>query len=131
MADKQIKDFTDLENASDGDLLLIQQSDNTYKKSSVGNIRNQSSIQSVNPLSGDTVVSNGSRYLYINNDINIALLTITMPSSPKNGQKVSFISKNNITSLTLSGATIINTVSNLLAGVNSTFIYIIDSWVKI
>lgn len=73
-------------------------------------------IQRAAPTTGATVASDGSPVLALLHSSTIATLTVTFPSSPRNGQEFGISSKSAVTALTLNGGTTIGAPSALTAG---------------
>lgn len=63
-------------------------------------------VQSVQPTTGQTVISNGSTYLALNPTGVLATLTVQFPSAPVNGQLFNINSTQNISELTYTGGTV-------------------------
>jgi hypothetical protein len=80
-------------------------------------------IQNVVPISGFTVVSNGSNALDLNPATTLSSLTIDFPASPVNGQLFYITSTQSITSLTLSSISTIQGYSGATAWSGSVLRY--------
>lgn len=72
-------------------------------------------IQRATPTAGATVVSDGSPLLALLHSSLIATLTVTFPSSPRNGQQFGIASKSAVTALTLNGGSTIGGLAALTA----------------
>jgi hypothetical protein len=92
-------------------------------------------IQSTAATSGTVTSQDTQQDLTVVHDAGAtATLTITMPSSPTNGQIFCVSSVGGIVALTLNSAiTIVSTLTSLSVGGNGTWMYISSSnkWVKI
>ena len=86
------------------------------------------------PTTGQTVTvgSSGSTTLTINPAGTLATLTITMPSSPTDGDRVQFGTTQIVTGLTMNGGTIVGGLSTLAVGSGGTWVYNATSasWIK-
>jgi hypothetical protein len=76
------------------------------------------------PTTGQTVAMSANiGRLVLNPAGLLALLTITMPPSPTDGQECSFSTSQPITALTMSGGTIIGGLTTLALGGFASFVY--------
>lgn len=65
----------------------------------------------------------GTEQLYLKPAGALASLTINMPASPQNGNEFNICSTQAITTVTLSGATIVGAITTLTAGGFASYIY--------
>lgn len=89
-------------------------------------LQKKSSIYRFIPLSGDTLVvpsSTGDVVIIIAPATDLAVLTISWPTVPVNGQHVRILSTKNITSVLHSGGTLNRSVSSLQTASDMNFIY--------
>lgn len=81
-------------------------------------------VQAAAPATGNTVVvSAGTTALLLNPAGTLATLTITLPSSPVDGQTLSIGTSQILTSLTVNGGTIVGTLTTLALGGYAYFVY--------
>lgn len=81
-------------------------------------------VQAAAPSTGSTVVVNqGTTALLLNPAGTLATLTITLPSSPKDGQMLTIATSQILTSLTVNGGTIVGTLTTLALGGYAYFVY--------
>lgn len=81
-------------------------------------------IQVATPATGATITpATGVTVLLINNSVLLATLTITMPTSPADGQRFIVSSAAGVTLLTLTGGTIKGGLSSLSVSGYARFVY--------
>ena len=81
-------------------------------------------VQAVAPATGNTVVvSAGTTALLLSPAGTLATLTITLPSSPVNGQALVIATSQALTALTVNGGTIVGTLTTLALGGFAYFVY--------
>ena len=89
-----------------------------------GNASAGDAIQYNVPTTGQTVViGSGMSALVLNNAALLATLTVTLPASPFDGQRVTIATGNGVTALTVNGGTINGTVATLAVNGYARFIY--------
>lgn len=81
--------------------------------------------QYVTPATGATVTvnSNGHVMLFVNPAGTLATLTITLPSSPTDGDRVTLGSSQIVTGLTMNGGTVIGALSTMAVATFATYTY--------
>lgn len=91
-------------------------------------------VQYAAPTTGSTVTinSNGNVKLLLNPAGSLLALTIAFPASPSDGDMVTIGSTQAITTVTMSGGTIVAPLTTAVIGTSATFIYsaTASSWVK-
>lgn len=82
-------------------------------------------VQYVTPTTGSTVSvnTNGSVLLLINPAGSLLALTVTLPSSPSDGDMVQFGSSQAVTTLTMNGGTIVGALSTLAIASFASYLY--------
>lgn len=92
-------------------------------------------VQQSVPTTGGTVVAAGGlvNYVLLEPAGTLATLTLTLPSSPVNGQRCVVSTTQIITALTVGGGTIIGTLTTLVLGGFAEFLYSSDSskWFRV
>jgi len=92
-------------------------------------------IQYATATSGTIVANNTQQDLIVlhNATALVAVLSFTLPTTPTNGQIVTFATKNGITLFTLTGGTLITSLATLLAGGYVTWVYSLNAngWFRI
>lgn len=85
--------------------------------------------QYATPATGGTVTVNSNGYvrLFINPASTLATLTITLPGSPSDSDKVELSSSQIVTGLTMNGGTIIGALTTMGVGTFATYTYNSDS----
>jgi hypothetical protein len=103
-------------------LLLISPA---YATTTTLNSRLVPTIQYVTPSTGGTVTvnTNGWVQLLINPSGSLLALTIALPGSPSDGDIVQLCSSQAVTTLTMSGGTVIGPLTTLAIGTFATYIY--------
>lgn len=81
--------------------------------------------QYVTPTTGSTVTVNSNGYvrLLIDPAGSLLALTVALPSSPTDGDKVEICSTQAITTLTISGGTVIGTLTTMAIGTFAHYIF--------
>ena len=91
--------------------------------------------QYVAPVTGATVAVNTDGYinLLINPAGTLATLTITVPASPTDGDRVRIGATQIVTALTMNGGTIVGALVSLAVGGFATYVYNSDSvkWLRV
>lgn len=79
-----------------------------------------------------TVAANGNTVLFLNPAGTIATLTVNLPSTPSDLDRVTLGTSQIVTSLTLGNGTIIGAITTLALGAFATYIYSSDtsSWFR-
>lgn len=86
--------------------------------------RSLESVQAAAPTTGQTVtVSSGTTALLLNPAGTLATLTVTLPSSPVDGQPLIISTSQALTALTVNGGTIVGTLTTLALGGYAYFVY--------
>lgn len=82
-------------------------------------------VQYTTPTTGQTITvnSNGHTVLFINPAGTILALTVTLPSSPSDGDRVTLASSQVVTGLTMNGGTIIGALSALAVATFATYVF--------
>lgn len=92
-------------------------------------------VQYSAPTTGSTVTvnSNGHSVLFINPAGTILALTITLPSSPADGDRITLGSSQVVTGLTMNGGTIIGALTALAVATFATYCFSssASSWFRI
>lgn len=92
-------------------------------------------IQYTSATNGTIVANNTQQDLIVlHNTVSlIAALSFTLPTTPVNGQIVTFATRNGITLFTITGGTLLNNLAALVAGGNATWCYSLDAngWFRI
>ena len=89
-----------------------------------GNATTGDATQYAVPTTGQTVAMNsGMSALVLNNATLLATLTVTLPASPFDGQRVTISTGNGVTALTISGGTINGTAATLAVNGYARFVY--------
>lgn len=93
--------------------------------SSTISVRLVPQVQYVAPATGNTVIANTNGYtrLLIDPAGTLATLTITMPSSPQDGDRLEISSSQVLTALTISGGTIVGTLTTLAVAGFASFVF--------
>jgi len=83
------------------------------------------STQSFIPTSGDTITANTANHVWlsINPAGTLAALTITMPTSPKDGDVVSVYTSQKLSAITYSGGTVMGSVTTMSAATAISYTY--------
>lgn len=81
--------------------------------------------QYVTPTTGSTITvnANGNVMLFVNPAGTLATLTITLPSTPSDGDKVDLGSSQIVTGLTMNGGTIIGALSTMAVATFASYTY--------
>lgn len=91
-------------------------------------------VQYSAPTTGSTVTvgSTGNTQLLLNPAGSLLALTVTMPSSPSDGDRVEMGCTQTVTTLTMNGGTIIGALTTTVAGTAGTWVYsaTASSWIK-
>lgn len=92
-------------------------------------------IQYATPTTGSTVTigSTGSTRLILNPAGTLVALTVTLPSSPSDGDYVQLCSSQAITTLTMNGGTIVGSLTTAAIGTFAAYIFnaTTSSWFRI
>jgi hypothetical protein len=92
-------------------------------------------VQYTTPTTGNTITlnSNGHTKLLINPAGTLLALTVTLPSSPSDGDIVSLASSQIVTGLTMNGGTIIGALTALAVATFASYLYSGDAskWFRI
>lgn len=92
-------------------------------------------VQQAAPTAGQTVTAAGGlvNYVLLEPAGTLATLTLTLPSSPVNGQRCIVSTTQIITALTVNGGTIIGTLTTLALAWFAEFLYSSDSskWFRV
>lgn len=90
--------------------------------------------QYATPTTGSTVTVNNTGYinLMLNPAGTLATLTVTLPGSPTDGDKVTVASSQIVTGLTMNGGTIIGALTTMAVGAFASYVYVSDatSWFR-
>lgn len=81
--------------------------------------------QYVTPTTGATVTANNNGYvvLFINPAGSLLALTIAFPAVPQDGDRLQITSSQAVTTVTMSGGTIIGALTSFVVGSKATFAY--------
>lgn len=92
-------------------------------------------VQYATPTTGNTVSMNTGGYLtlMLNPAGTLVALTVTLPSSPSDGDKVTLASTQAVTTLTMNGGTIIGPLTTMAIGTFASYMYsaTASSWFRI
>ena len=92
-------------------------------------------VQYVAPTTGSTVnvATTGNIVLFINPAGSLLALTVTLPATPTNGDRVSIASSQVVTTLTMNGGTIIGALTTLAVASFAAYSYSSDasSWFRV
>lgn len=92
-------------------------------------------VQYSTPTTGGTVTVNANGYtkLLLNPAGTLALLTVTLPSSPSDGDMVELCSTQIVTGLTMNGGTIIGALTTMAVATFAGYVYSADAskWFRI
>lgn len=93
------------------------------------NIRLIPSVQYAVPTTGGTVNvnNNGTVKLLLNPTGSLLALTVNLPSAPENGDSVTLASSQIVTTLSMTGGTIIGPLTSLAVGTFVSYIFNSDS----
>lgn len=82
-------------------------------------------IQYATPATGGTVTVNNTGYvaLILNPAGTLATLTVTLPSGPSDGDKISVSSSQIVTGLTMNGGTIIGALTTMAVGTFASYLF--------
>ena len=93
------------------------------------------SIQYTTPLTGGTINVNAGGYvkLLINPAGSLLALTIALPAAPSNGDVLELASSQAITTLTMSGGTIVGPLTAMAIGTFASYVFSTDAdeWFRI
>lgn len=93
----------------------------------LGNSFPDGAIQTATPTTGTSVaISNDTSVLILKHTATIATLTLTLPSSPVNGQRIFICTRSTVTTLTISaaaGQTLYGTATTIAATSPRCFVY--------
>lgn len=91
-------------------------------------------VQYSAPTTGSTVTvgSSGNTQLLLNPAGSLLALTVTLPSSPSDGDRVEIGCTQTVTTLTMNGGTIVGALTTLVAGTCGTWIFSAtgSNWIK-